>query len=142
MTSLSGIFSTNLIKDHTPQIADWLIPAFVDDINEANEQARVANEQARVAKEEARVAKEEAKKLQTKIQNLKIILDFYKEIEMFLKDEKIHELEVYINKLKDDVQKIKLFYVYAILRFSLKNNHKEQKQLRVSMPGTSDRDSV
>ena len=120
MTSLSGIFSTNrdLIKDHT-QIADWLIPA-----------------------EQARVAKEEAKKLQTKIQNLTIILDFYKEIEMFLKDEKIHELEVYINKLKDDVQKIKLFYVYAILCFSLKNNHKEQKQLRVSIPRTSDRDSV
>jgi|LakMenEpi03Aug12_release.lakeMendotaPanAssembly.Ray.scaffolds.fasta_scaffold1648800_1 hypothetical protein len=44
MASLSGIFSTNinLIKGHTPQIAGWLIPALVDDIEAAKEEARVA----------------------------------------------------------------------------------------------------
>ena len=139
MTSLSGIFSTQLsntklikvdVSDtgDTSQFVDWLVSALVCDIKTANEKARVAKEEARVAKEEARVAKEEARVAKEKARvakekarvaneearvakeeakNLKISLDFNTEIEMFLKDEKIHELKVCIENLKDDVQKIK-----------------------------------
>ena len=132
MTSLSGIFSTQLsntklikvdVSDtgDTSQFVDWLVSTLVCDIKEAKEEAKEAKEEAKEAKEEAKEAKEEAKEAKEKARvaneearvakeeakNLKISLDFNTEIEMFLKDEKIHELEVYINKLKDDVQKIK-----------------------------------
>ena len=73
----------------------------------ANEEARSAKEEARAANEEARAAKEEARAAKEEAKNLKISLDFNTEIEMFLKDEKIHELKVCIENLKDDVQKIK-----------------------------------
>ena len=118
MTSLSGIFSTQLsntklikvdVSDtgDTSQFVDWLVSALVCDIKTANEKARVAKEEARVAKEKARVANEEARVAKEEAKNLKISLDFNTEIEMFLKDEKIHELKVCIENLKDDVQKIK-----------------------------------
>jgi hypothetical protein len=119
----------------TSQFVDWLVSALVCDIKTANEEARAAkekaraaneeartaneearaakeearaaNEEARSAKEEARAANEEARAAKEEAKNLKISLDFNTEIEMFLKDEKIHELKVCIENLKDDVQKIK-----------------------------------
>ena len=118
--SLTKLSNTELIKvdatdiSDTSQFVDWLVSALVCDIERAKEEARVAKEEARVAKEEARVAKEEARvaKEEARVakeeaKNLKISLVFNTEIEMFLKDEKIHELEVCIENLKDDVQKIK-----------------------------------
>ena len=125
--SLTKLSNTELIKvdvtdtSGTSKFVDWLVSALVCDIETANEEAmaakkearaakeeaRAAKEEARVAKEEARVAKEEARVAKEEAKNLTISLEFHEEIVMFLKDEKIHELEVCIENLKCDVQKIK-----------------------------------